>query len=56
MEKTIVKYNAQDIQRVIDILNGVVVQGIGNAQAIVAITEILGNKQVKDEEVKHDEQ
>lgn len=49
MEKTIVKYNAQDIQKVIDIVNSMVVQGIGNAQAIVAITELLGTKQITED-------
>ena len=50
-----VKYNASDIQNIFTIINSMTVQGIGNAQAVVAITDILNNKIIKDETSQPDE-
>lgn len=42
-EKTI-SYNESDIQKVIQMLDGLVVQGLNNIQIISAISQILLNK------------
>lgn len=49
-EKTIIKYSAIDIQNVLNLLNTVESRGIGSAQAIVAIAEILNTKAMTNAE------
>lgn len=49
-EKTIIKYSVVDIQNVLNLLNTVEFRGIGSAQAITAIAEILNTKAITDTE------
>lgn len=49
-EKTIIKYSVVDIQNVLNLLNTVEFRGIGSAQSITAIAEILNTKAITDAE------
>lgn len=44
--KTIVSYNISDVRNILNLLNGVVTQGIASSQAICEIVNILNSKPI----------
>lgn len=48
------KYSAQQIQNILDLLNGLTIKGVDSASKVLQIVQILNNP-VKDVKVEEDE-